>query len=117
MFEPFQKLSDGFQKMGKDALGAAALLYGEVNKGLQDIAAKFTDYSKKSFFEDASRAFEQLMGAKSVQQAIEIQSQYAQKACDTYTTEVSKLREMYVAMARDSYRPIQQVTTRTSKTT
>jgi len=115
MFEPFQKLSDGFQKMGKDGLEAAALSYGEVNKGLQDIAAKFTDYSKKSF-EDASRAFEQLMGAKSVQQAIEIQSQYAQKAYDTYITEASKLGEMYVAMARDSYRPIQQVTTRTRKT-
>src|SRR5215510_6878529 len=72
MFEPFQKLSNGFQKMGNDGLEAAALSYGEVNKGLQDIAAKFTDYSKKSF-EDASRAFEQLMGAQSVQQAIEIQ--------------------------------------------
>ena len=37
------------------------------------------DYSKKAF-EDGTRAFEQLIGAKSVEQAIEIQSQYAKKA-------------------------------------
>jgi hypothetical protein len=98
MFEPLQKLSDGFQKMGKDGLEATARSYSEVNKGLQDIAVKFTDYSKKSF-EDASRAFEQLMSAKSVEQAFAIQSQYAQKAYDTYISEVSKLGEMYFAMA------------------
>jgi hypothetical protein len=38
-----------------------------------------TDYSKKAF-EDAARAFEQLAGSKSVEQAIQIQSQYAKKA-------------------------------------
>ena len=35
-----------------------------------------TDYSKKAF-EDGTRAFEQLLGAKSFEQVIEIQSQYA----------------------------------------
>ena len=111
MFEPFQKLSADFHRMGKDGLEAAIRSYSEVNKGLQGIAAKVTDYSKTSL-EDASRAFEQLMGAKSVEQAIAIQSQYAQKAYDTYVTEVSKLGEMYVGLARDAYRPIEQAATR-----
>jgi hypothetical protein len=35
-----------------------------------------TEYSKKAF-EDATRAFEQLVGSKSIEQTIEIQSQYA----------------------------------------
>jgi hypothetical protein len=47
-----------------------------VNKGLQAIAAEVTDYSKKSF-EDGTRAFEQLLRAKSFEQVIEIQSQFA----------------------------------------
>ena len=75
MYEGFQKFSEEFQKAGKDGFEATVRSFGEVNKGLQAIAAKFADYSKKSF-EDGTRAFEQLIGAKSVEQAIEIQSQF-----------------------------------------
>jgi hypothetical protein len=52
--------------------------YGELNKGFQAIGARVTDYSKRAF-EDATRAFEQLVGAKSFEHVIEIQSQYAKK--------------------------------------
>ena len=66
-----------------------------------------TDYSKRAF-EDATRAFEQLAGSKSVEQAIQIQSQYVKKAYDTWVTEASKLSEMYVGMARQAYKPVEQ---------
>ncbi len=49
-----------------------------MNKGFQAIAAEVTDYSKKAF-EDSTRAFEQLIGAKSIEQAIEIQSHVCQE--------------------------------------
>ena len=62
-----------FQKVGKDGFDAAVKSFGEMNKGFQAIAAEVTDYSKKAF-EDGTRAFEQLIGAKSVEQAVEIQS-------------------------------------------
>lgn len=42
------------------------------------------------------------------EQAIEIQSQYANKAYDTWVAEASKLSEMYVGMARDAYKPVEQ---------
>ncbi len=61
-----------FQKAGKDGFDTAVRSFGEVNKGFQAIAAEVTDYSKKTF-EDSTRAFEQLIGAKSVEQAVEIQ--------------------------------------------
>src|SRR6478735_9809974 len=96
-----------FQKVGKDGFDAAVKSFGEMNKGFQAIAAEVTDYSKKSF-EDGTRAFEQLIGAKSVEQAIEIQSQFAKKAYDTYIAEMSKLGEMYVAVARNAYKPVEQ---------
>jgi hypothetical protein len=80
--------------------------FGEFNKGFQAIAAEVTDYSKKAF-EDGTRAFEQLIGAKSIEQAIEIQSQYAKKAYDAYVAEVSKLGEMYVGLAKDAYKPVE----------
>jgi hypothetical protein len=66
-----------------------------------------TDYSKRAF-EDATRTFEQLVGVKSFEQAIEIQSQYAKKAYDDWVAEASKLGEIYADIARDAYRPVQQ---------
>ena len=95
-----------FQKVGKDGFDAAVKSFGEMNKGFQAIAAEVTDYSKKAF-EDGTRAFEQLIGAKSVEQAVEIQSAYAKKAYDSYVAEVSKLGEMYAGLARDAYKPVE----------
>jgi hypothetical protein len=107
MFEAIQKLTDQSQTMSKEGFEAALRSYGELNKGFQAITANMTDYSKRAF-EDATRAFEQLAGSKSVEQAIQIQSQYAKKAYDTWLTEASKLSEMYVGLARDAYRPVEQ---------
>ena len=106
-----QKFGEEFQRVGKDGFDASVRLVGEVNKGFQAIAAEMTDHSKRAF-EDASRAFEQLVGAKSLEQAIEIQSQYAKKAYDTWVAEASKLSEMYAAVARDAYKPVEQTVAR-----
>ena len=99
-----------FQKVGKDGFDAAVKSFGEMNKGFQAIAAEVTDYSKKAF-EDGTRAFEQLIGAKSVEQAVEIQSTYA-KAYDTYIAEMSKIGEMYAGLARDAYKPVETALTK-----
>jgi hypothetical protein len=108
MVEELKKLGQEIQKAGKDGFDATARSFSEMSKSFQAIAAQVTDYSKKAF-EDGTRAFEQLIGAKSVEQAIEIQSQYAKKAYETYIAEMSKLGEMYVALARDAYKPVEQV--------
>ena len=43
MYEGFQKLGEEFQKAGNDSFEATVRSLGEVNKGLQAIAAKFAD--------------------------------------------------------------------------
>ena len=111
MIEPIQKASEDFQKISKDNFDATVRSYAELNKGFQAIAAKMTDYSKQAF-EDATRAFEQLAGAKSFESVIEIQSQYAKKAYDTWVAEASKLGEMYAAVARDAYKPVEKAVTK-----
>ena len=98
-----QKFGDEFQKVGKDGFDAAVSSFGEMNKGLQAIAAEVTAYSKKSF-EDGTRAFEQLLGAKSFGQVIEIQSQYARMVYEAHVAELSKLGEMYAGLTRSSRR-------------
>ena len=102
-----QKFGEEFQRVSKDGFDASVRSLGEVNKGLQAIAATVTDYSKKAF-EDGTRALEQMIGAKSFEQAFEIQSQYAKKAFDAYIAQLSKLGEMYVDLARNAYKPVEQ---------
>ena len=56
---------------------AAMKVFGEWNKGWQAIAAEMTDYTKRSF-EESTATFEKLLSAKSVEQAIEIQTRLRQ---------------------------------------
>ncbi len=98
------KIGDEFQKVGKDSFDAAVRSYGNANKGLQAIAAEFTNYSKKAF-EDGTRAFEQLVGAKSVEHAVAIQSEYVKKAYEAHMAQLTKLGEMYVSLAQNAFKP------------
>ena len=61
--------------------------YGEEFVGC---VACSTDFFME-LFEDGTRAFEQMLGAKSFERVIEIQSQYAKKAFDTYVAELSPI--------------------------
>jgi hypothetical protein len=106
MTEQF-KIGEQFQNVGKEGFETFVRSFGEANKGFQAIAAEVTDYSKTAF-EDASRAFQQLASAKSAEQAFEIQSQYAKKAYDTYVAQASKLGEMWVDLARATYKPVER---------
>jgi hypothetical protein len=113
MVEPIQRATEEFQKLNKGNYDAVLRSYGELNKGFQAVAARWTDFSKRSF-EDATRTFEQLVGAKSLEHAIDIQSQYAKKAYDAWMAEVSKIGELYVAAARDAYKPVEEAITKSA---
>ena len=110
----FQKYGDEFQRAGKDGFDASVRSFGEMSKGFQAIGASVVDFSKKTF-EDGTRAFEQLVGAKSFEQAWEIQSQYAKKAFDAYVAHASKIGEMYVDLARTAYQPVEQAVAKTAR--
>jgi len=107
MLEQFQNANNDFQKMGKDNYDAMVRSYGELNKGLQAIAARWTAFSKDAF-EDATRTFEKLVGVKSFEQAFEIQSAYAKRAYDSWVAEATKIGEMYVDVAREAYKPVEK---------
>ncbi len=107
MIESIQKTTDDFQKASKANYDAMVRSYGELNKGFQAIAKRWTDFSKQSF-EDATRTWEQLVSAKSLEHAFEIQSQYAKKAYDNWMAEMSKIGEMYKSAATDAYKPVEK---------
>jgi hypothetical protein len=113
MFEPIEKTTKEFQKLGKENYDAVVRSYGEINKGFQNIGARTTTYSKQAFA-DASSTFEKLIGAKSLEHAMEIQSQYAKTAYDNWVAEASKIGEMYASVARDAYKPVEKAVANTT---
>ena len=103
MIKPF----DDIQKLGQGNVESAMKMFGEWNKGWQAIAAEVTDYSKRSF-EDGTQTMEKLMGAKSLEQAVEIQTTYAKRAYDEYMHQMQKIGGMYTEFAKDAYRPVER---------
>ena len=98
---------DDFQKIGQANMDNALKAFGEWNKGWQAFASEMGDYSKRSF-EDGSATFEKLMGAKSLEQAIEIQSNYAKRCYDDYMQQMSKLGLMYADLAKEAAKPMER---------
>ena len=102
-----QKFSEQVQKASKENFDNSAKSYQEVTEGFQAVTAEMTDYSKKAF-EDATRTFEQLIGVKSFELALEIQSKYAKKAFEAHIAQMTKLGEMYADMAQKAFKPFEQ---------
>ena len=102
-----KNIGEEYQRLNKEGFDAAVRSFGEVNKGFQAIATEVTEYSKKTF-DNGCRAWGQLVGVTSFDRAFEIQSQYAKEAYDNYIAEVLKLGEMYVSLARNAYKPVEQ---------
>jgi hypothetical protein len=99
---------DELQKLGQSNVDAAVKAFGEWNKGVQAIAAEMTDYTKRSF-EESTATFEKLLTAKSVEQAIEIQTGYAKRAYDEYMHQMSKIGGLYADLAKEAYKPVEKV--------
>ena len=112
MFD-FEKASKDFQKISKDNYDTVLHSYGDAHRGFQDIGTHFTAYSKQAFAE-ATSTFEKLAGAKSLEHAVEIQSQYAKKAYESWVAEVTKIGEMYASVARDAYKPVEKAVQKTA---
>jgi len=105
---------EDFQKLNKDGMDTAMKTLGSYSKGMQAIAVEIADYSKKSF-EDGSAALEKLMGAKTLDKAVEVQSEYAKSAYEGMVSQMTKIGEMYVDLAKDAYKPFESVLTKATK--
>ena len=84
------KSFEDMQKFGKDNAEATMKTLGAVSKSVQTIAVEMADYSKKAF-EDGAAATEKLMGAKSIEKAVEVQSDYFKTAYEGFVSQTAKL--------------------------
>ena len=97
---------EDMQKFGKDSFEATLKSYGAMSKTMQAIAVEMADYSKKAF-EHSAAAAEKLFGAKSLDSAIEVQSDYVKNTYEGFVSEAAKFNELYADLAKEAYKPFE----------
>jgi hypothetical protein len=92
------------QQNGKEEIDTGIASSDTFPGGFQAIATAYGDYTKKSF-EDTKLFVEKLSGVKSLDKAIELQTEFAKTAYETFVTESQKIATLYSDLAKQSYKP------------
>ena len=92
----------------KENMEAAMKSFGAMSKTFQAIAVEFANYSKRSL-EDHTAATEKLMGAKTVEKAFEVQTDYVKTTYEGFVAHATKIGELYAGLAKELYKPIEGV--------
>ena len=98
--------NDEMQKFSKESMEKAMSSMGVWTKSAQAIAAEVVDYSKKAI-EDGAAAWEKLLAAKSPEKAMEVQSAYLKSSYESFVAEATKIGELYVDLAKETYKPFE----------
>jgi hypothetical protein len=109
--EQTQKMGREYQRTVESGFQTASKSFSEANKGFQALAAEMMEYSKAAF-DDAMRTWGQLIGVRSLDQAMQIQSDYAKRAYDNHMAELSKVGEMCLSTMRDASKPVEDASRR-----
>jgi hypothetical protein len=96
---------EDFQKFSKEQLEAYTTASTTLSKGLQDIVAESTDYSKKAFAAGTAM-YEKLLGARTVESAIQIQTEFVKQAYEGFVAQATRVSELYARVASDALKPV-----------
>lgn len=92
------------QDESREQINAADPSTNSFPGGFHAIATAYSDYTRKSF-EDTRSFVEKLSSVKSVDKAIEIQTEFAKSAFETFMAESQKIGALYRDLAMQSYKP------------
>ncbi len=76
-------------------------------KGAEELGAQTMAFQKKAF-EDQVAAAKSLAGAKSVQEAVELQTAFAKSAMEAYLAQFGKVSETVAASFKETAKPINE---------
>ena len=96
------------QKAGKDQIEQATTAAASMTRGIQTIAAEVTDYSKRSL-QTTSTFLEKLVSVKSLETAIQVQSEFAKTQIEGFVAQATKMGELYKSLATEAFKPMENV--------
>ena len=110
MLQPFTNL----QKLGQENMEAALKAAGAFSTNAQAIVNETAEFARKSF-EHNSDTFEKLVGAQSLEKAIEVQTAYVKGAYESLVGQSGKLGALYTALATDTFKPFEGLLSKSTK--
>jgi hypothetical protein len=99
---------EDIQQYGKEHLETVVASATTLQNGIQIIATAYGDYTKKSF-EDTKSYVEKLSGVKSLDKAIEVQTEFAKSAYETFVAESQKIAGLYTDLAKQTFKPFEGI--------
>jgi phasin family protein len=104
-YEKFQAAMGDVSTHGKANLEAVMASTQTVGKGLEEVAALTTAYSKTAF-EKGAEAFKTLAAAKSLQEIVEVQADYAKTSMEAFFAQFNKVNDVMVNVAKEAAKPL-----------
>ena len=105
-FDRVVKNYDQFLGYGRDTVEAYMKAANATGKGVETLQNELYSFSKQSV-EDSISATKALLGSKSVHEALELQTDFAKSAFESYVSQVTKFGEIFSATAKEAFEPLQ----------
>jgi len=97
---------EDIQNYGKEHFETAVAHATGLQNGFSAIVSAYGDYAKKSY-EDGKSFAEKLSGVKSLDKALEAQSEYAKTAYETFVADAQKIANLYGDLAKQAIKPLE----------
>ena len=103
------------QNLSNTNIDATWKRFGALSTGAQSMATEMADYSKRSF-ENGTKVIERLCSVRSIDKAIEVQTEYAKNAYEDYTAQFMTLGRLYADIAKEAWKPFEHDMAKMSST-
>ena len=97
---------EDIQSYSKEQFETAVAHATSLQSGVSAIVNAYGDYTKKSY-EDTKSFVEKFSGVKSLDKAIEVQTEFAKSAYETFVAESQKIAGLYTDLAKQTFKPLQ----------
>ncbi|TDR93987.1 phasin family protein [Enterovirga rhinocerotis] len=97
---------DSFTKLSREGADAALKSFTALSTGAQAVTSESVDYVKRSF-EAGQKASEQLLGAKTLDVAMQIQGDYLRSSYEGLVAQTAKMGQLAVSVAKDAAAPLE----------
>ncbi len=104
-YERSVELMGEMGEFGKTNMEAVAESTRITTKGFEELGSHAAAYTRDSF-EKGVEAARSMTGAKSVQEAIELQTNFSKSAFETYLEQVNQMTGMFATLVRDASAPL-----------
>ena len=97
---------DKVQSFGKDNADAAMRSLTAISNGAQTAAVEATDFLKRSF-EEGTKVAERLMGARTLNAAVEIQGDFLRTSYENLVAQATRVGELTASTAKAAFAPVE----------